>query len=365
MFNNRKIISEKIKTFCICGLPFQTITEESIIELIKESSTTGDKLVINTPNLNFLRIADKDINFHNALLRSDILLPDGMPIIWIAKIFNLPINKRIAGASLIARLVSNLSEFPFKVFYFGGAAGVSKKAHRITNSVKGSSRSVGYVDPGFGDLEHLSKEQYLDKINSSRPNVLLVSLPAIKGVSWIEKNYGRLNANIFISSGATVNFISGAIKRSPLILQNLGLEWLWRIKEEPILINRYTLDGLWLIKTLVTKLIPLMIINVIYKSNFLKKDRLIKKDTKPDGTVIYLPEYCDNETIENLIGLINSENSNLTLDFNKIRYANSRFIGEVLFIKNKFSKHNLIIKVANASTNFKILSYLHGVKNFV
>ena len=366
MLKNNDIELTNTKTFCICGLPFQAISEENIIELIKKSSVSGNKLIINTPNLNFLRTASNDSNFYDALLYSDLLIPDGMPIIWIARLLQIPINKRIAGSSLLSKLISNLSDFPFKVFYFGGAPGVSRRARRVTNSVEGKSTSVGHLDPGYGDLDSLSKHEYIKKINTSKPNILLVSLPAKKGVSWISQNWNRLEVNIAISSGATVNFIAGTLKRSPALFQNIGLEWLWRILEEPRLLKRYFWDGSWLIKTTITKLIPLIFITSIFRIyKFRNVETIEIKEVKKDTIWIGLPKFCNYEIAEDLLKIFKNcpDVSSLSLDTSKVVYLDSRFLGEVLSIKSKFIKQNFAFKITNPSKQFRILSKLHGANN--
>ncbi len=339
-----------------------------MLECCKEN----EKIIINTPNLNFLRLAHSHKEFYDCLLSSDILIADGMPIIWISKLLSIPISERIAGSTILTKIVSEIKQFPLKVFYFGGQKGIAKKAHKVTNKIKSSTKSIGYLYPDFGSVEQLSSEKNLKYINNLKPNIILVSLPADKGVRWIGKNIHKVSFNIAICSGTTINFIAGELKRAPIFFQKNGFEWLWRIKEEPRLIKRYFYDFLWLCSHLFLKLIPLCIIinlHELFKSNEKEEDCI-----NVNG-LLTLPKNCENHTASYLrntslesLELNNSSGvptKEAILDAKKVRYANSRFVGELLLLKVRIKKSNITLKIINKSFNFNLLLHLMGAKNYL
>jgi N-acetylglucosaminyldiphosphoundecaprenol N-acetyl-beta-D-mannosaminyltransferase len=117
----------------------------------------------------------------------------------------------------------------------------------------------GHHNPGFGSIEDLSGDANLDAINSSRPDFLVVSLGAEKGQAWILRNLGRIEAPVVSHLGASINFLAGTIKRAPLALQNIGLEWAWRIYQEPHLFMRYAKDAAALASLSLTAIVPLRV----------------------------------------------------------------------------------------------------------
>ena len=108
-------------------------------------------------------------------------------------------------------------------------------------------------------MQQLSEDHYIDQINASNADFLVAALGAKKGQVWLLRNHFRLRVPIRAHLGATINFQAGAVRRAPRMLQQLGLEWLWRIKEEPALFGRYWYDGIALLRLLFTQVLPLAI----------------------------------------------------------------------------------------------------------
>ena len=356
-----------LEVYCIAGLPITKVSEEEIIFKIVDSCLKDKKLVINTPNLSFLRLSNSNEEFYSSLIRSDILVADGMPIIWIAKLLNLPITERIAGASILTKITSELKQHSLKVFYFGGKEGVAKKAHKITNSIKSSTKSVGYLYPDFGSVEDLSLSKFINKINSSKTNIILVSLPAYKGVRWINKNIKKLSINIAISSGTTINFISGELKRAPELFQHNGLEWLWRVKQEPRLIRRYFLDFLWLCYFIIFRICPILfytfMYKLIYKNYYSEEGCLIKNENQI--LKITLPKSCRNKAAEAIRSLntFEAKVDKIIIDAKETNYIDARFTGELILLQTKLLDSNKEIHIINRSYIFNLLILLMGAKD--
>ena len=117
--------------------------------------------------------------------------------------------------------------------------------------------SVRFLNPGFGSVEQKGSDAIIGAINAAEPDFLMIALGATKGQAWIQQNRQRLNARVISYLEVVVNFSAGNIRRSPAWLQQLGLEWLWRIKEEPLLWRRYLGDGLAFLGLVVQEVLPL------------------------------------------------------------------------------------------------------------
>ena len=126
--------------------------------------------------------------------------------------------------------------------------------------VGGGMRCVDFLSPGFGSVVDMSTPAIIDRINQSSADFLVVALGASKGQAWIEHNLPRLNPPVVSHLGAVINFAGGSIKRAPVWVQKLGLEWVWRVKEEPTLWRRYWNDGLSFLNVIVTQAIPLALL---------------------------------------------------------------------------------------------------------
>jgi N-acetylglucosaminyldiphosphoundecaprenol N-acetyl-beta-D-mannosaminyltransferase len=246
------------KVHCVLGLPFDLLDETQAIERVRESVRDGRPCFFSTPNLSFATAVQRDAALRDSVLRSDMSVPDGMPLIWAAKLMGVPARGRVAGSSMFEHLwhrpVSDAE--PVKVFFFGGADGVAARAsERINAEVKGV-RCVGFESPGFGSVDAMSGDELIGRINASGADFVIVSIGVAKGQAWIERNRSRLSAPVISYLGAVVNFVAGAVRRAPKMFQRLGLEWLWRIKEEPTLWQRYANDGRAYVGLLLTRVIP-------------------------------------------------------------------------------------------------------------
>jgi N-acetylglucosaminyldiphosphoundecaprenol N-acetyl-beta-D-mannosaminyltransferase len=240
---------------CLAGLPFDVVTLAQAVERLRAAALARKRCFVSTPNLDFAVAARRDAAFRDSVLRSDLSLADGAPLVWMARLLGLPIRERVAGASVFDALRAHRGE-PLKVFFFGGPPGAAQAACRELESRPGGLRAVGFDPAGFGSIDEMSGDERIARINAAGADFVIVSLGAKKGQAWIERNASRLQAPLLCHMGAVVNFVAGTVARAPMGMQRLGLEWLWRIKEEPRLWRRYWSDGVVFIGWLVARVLP-------------------------------------------------------------------------------------------------------------
>jgi N-acetylglucosaminyldiphosphoundecaprenol N-acetyl-beta-D-mannosaminyltransferase len=215
--------------YCILGMPIDVGGMSSVLGDIEAAATSRRRLFISTPNVNFLVKMQSDPEFRESLLQSDFCSADGMPIIWIARLFGIPIKNRVAGSDIFEALkVARNFAIPLKVFLFGGAEGVAAEACRKLNAQPGGLYCVGWDCPGFGPIDGMSRSATINKINASGADFLVVSLGAKNGQSWLLRNQDRILIPVRSHLGAVLNFQAGTIRRAPRIIRTSGFEWLWR-----------------------------------------------------------------------------------------------------------------------------------------
>ncbi len=242
-------------TYALLGLVFDAVTLDGAVAALLESVEHGRRCFVSTPNVNFVATAQRDRPFRQSVLRSDLSLADGMPIVWAARLVGLPIHERVAGSDLFQALRDGPRAL--RVYFFGGPDGVAQRACERLAADAGRMRCVGFDAPGFGSVEAMSGSDRLDRINASGTEFLVVALGAKKGQAWIEHNLDRLRPMAVSHLGAVVNFVAGSVARAPRAVARLGLEWLWRIGQEPALWRRYARDGLRLAHLMATQVLPL------------------------------------------------------------------------------------------------------------
>ena len=240
---------------CVVGLPFDALDTAQTVQLLLAHARAGRRNFFSTPNLNFLVASGQDRHFRDSVLRSDLSLADGMPIVWMARLLGIPIATRVAGSTVFEQLRAQRTQ-PVKVFFFGGPDGVAQQAADALNADGGVMTAVGAYSPGFGTLAEMSAPDVIARINASGADLLVVALGAKRGQAWIEHNLAALRVPLVSHLGAVVNFVAGTVSRAPSRVGGLGLEWIWRIKEEPALWRRYWQDGLALLRLMATRVLP-------------------------------------------------------------------------------------------------------------
>jgi N-acetylglucosaminyldiphosphoundecaprenol N-acetyl-beta-D-mannosaminyltransferase len=322
---------------------------------------------LSTPNLNFLINCQSDSEFRLSVINSDLVVADGMPIVWLARLFGVPLRERVAGSSLFDHLRFGVANSPVRVFFFGGPLGVAQKAGETINGEKAAMQCVGHISPGFGTVEQMSSPTYLDTINASNADVLVVSLGARKGQQWIMRNLGKLSVPVVSHLGAVVNFVAGSVKRAPAPIQAMGLEWIWRIKEEPELWRRYYRDGLGLIDLVRRNVIPYLWFRTCQK---LKKSKakvpsaaLIVEENKVT-IVLSGPQFALNlgayrlalqQATELPIGDVH-------IDFQNVTLVDSAFLGLTLLLHGHLKTVGRSLVLEQMSKQVREVIRLSGAK---
>ena len=128
--------------------------------------------------------SSKDADFRDSVIHSDIVIADGTPIVWMAKILGIPVRERVAGSTLFEALGQEWRR-KMTVYFFGGPDGVAAEANKRINEKSTGLKCVGYHSPGFGDVTQMSEESIIQSINATSADFLVVALGAKKGQEWI------------------------------------------------------------------------------------------------------------------------------------------------------------------------------------
>ncbi len=246
--------------WCLLGLPVDMADIDQAVGAVLNAARTGKRLSFVTPNVNWLVRSLNNPAARRAILNADMSLIDGAPLVLMAKRLGLPVRTRVAGSDLFEALRRRpaYSGQKLRVFFFGGRDGAAEAAAKALEEEEGALEAAGWLNPGHGDLNSMSRPEIIEEINRAAPDFIVVALGAGKGQDWIERNQPNLDAPVIAHLGAVVDFTACSIARAPELFRNLGLEWAWRIKEEPALWRRYFDDGLGLAKAAIGGLLPQM-----------------------------------------------------------------------------------------------------------
>ena len=227
------ITDRKEKTYnsaFVLGVRIDKVTLQEAVDICKKliKSNTGHYVV--TPNPEIIVAAHKNSQLKEILNGSDLSIPDGVGIVWLSKIFGDSIPERVSGIDLIESLFQVASESGLGIFLLGGQEGVAEKASKVLKSCYPKLKIVGTF---AGDGERSGDREVLKKIGQSHIDILAVAYGPGKQERWIKRNLGKINVKLAIGVGGSLDFISGDKRRAPNWVQNIGLEWLFRLFNEP------------------------------------------------------------------------------------------------------------------------------------
>ena len=198
---------------------------------IREFVEAGHPRQVITANLDFLRLSTGDQSFRELVNSADLVVPDGMPLIWASGLLGNPLPQRVAGVDLVRECVRVAAANEFSVFMLGAAPGVAQRAAVVLRSECPSLRIAGIHSPRGQDGDE--NERTLELIQAAEPDMLFVAFGAPAQDRWIRRHMHQLGVPVNIGVGGTFDLLSGRISRAPAWMQDTGFEWFYRFLMEP------------------------------------------------------------------------------------------------------------------------------------
>jgi N-acetylglucosaminyldiphosphoundecaprenol N-acetyl-beta-D-mannosaminyltransferase len=233
------------------------MTRSEAAEAVMALAGAGRPSYIVSVNVHYAMLTHADSRLQALNNGAAFLLADGTPLIWASRWKRTPLPERVAGSDLIYDLCERAADRNYRIFIVGGADGIADEAARKLAQRYRGLQVVGTAAPLLSALSEAENDQLLDQIRAARPDILLGAFSQPKGELWISRNIERLNVPVCVQLGAALDFAAGRVRRAPLRLQKLGLEWAYRIWREPRrLLPRYTRNAWFLLRMVARDLSP-------------------------------------------------------------------------------------------------------------
>ncbi|MEQ2457401.1 WecB/TagA/CpsF family glycosyltransferase [Flavonifractor hominis] len=217
----------------ILGVGFDNLT-------LDEAAAAGAALVeadgfhyAVTPNPEFLLTAKRDDTFHRALLGADLVLADGVGVVYSAKILGRPLKGKVPGIDFAQRLIAWMAAHGKRLFLLGAKPGVAELA-----AANLKDKYPGLIVCGTHDGYFQDDGPVVEAIRAAGADVVFVCLGAPKQELWMVKNGPATGAHLMVGLGGSLDVFAGVVERAPEAFQKLGLEWLHRLIKEPKRIGR-------------------------------------------------------------------------------------------------------------------------------
>ena len=232
------------RSVAVLGVPFDNVTMHEAMDLIEEQIEERGFHQVATANVDFVINAIRDRSLQEMLCSCDLVVPDGMPIVWASRLMGARLKERVSGIDLIPRLAELASKRCYGIYLLGASERSSQRAAEALKRRFPDLRIVGRYSPPVTPLAEMDHEAILRRIEEAQPDVLLVAMGHPKQERWLAMHRHRLKVPLCMGIGASLDFLAGEFSRAPMWMQSAGLEWLYRAAQEPRrLAQRYLTDA--------------------------------------------------------------------------------------------------------------------------
>lgn len=244
--------------FSIGHVPFDKITVPQILSSIDRLITSRRGGFIVTPNIDHIVMAQSDGRLRDAYRHARLSLPDGQPVVWMARLLGAGAVQKVSGSDLLDPLMAHAAAQSHPVFFFGASPEASAEAARRlqqrypTLQIAGRDTSFLSSDdttrPEDSPVDHA--------IRASGARIVVVAMGAPKQELWMARHAEALRPAVLLGLGASLDFVAGTVTRAPKWISDAGFEWLYRLAQEPRrLAYRYLVRDLNIVPILARQLV--------------------------------------------------------------------------------------------------------------
>ncbi|MEU4830709.1 WecB/TagA/CpsF family glycosyltransferase [Streptosporangium sp. NPDC023615] len=220
------------------------IGEAELLDRVATGWRRGRGGAIVTANVDIVRAATRTPALAALVARSEIVVADGMPVVWAARIAGLALPGRVTGASLVHSLAGRAALENRSIYLLGGEPGVPEAAARVLTGSHPGLRVAGTCSPPFGfDRTPRGLREVVARVSATEPDLVMVGLGFPKQERVIEALRAEWPHAWYLGCGAGIPMAAGRFRRAPVAFQRMGAEWLYRLALEPRrLARRYLRD---------------------------------------------------------------------------------------------------------------------------
>lgn len=238
----QKLFKNYPKRADIIGVPISAVNMESSVNFLTENWNAAHGNYICVSNVHTTVMAHEDKDYFKVQSESMLSIPDGKPLSVIGKRQYSEMD-RVTGPDFMRRMFEESRSREMKHFFYGST---QENLDELIKKVKKDYpwvKIVGNEPSVFRDMSDTEEIELAKKINITEPDFVWVALGAPRQELFCHRNQGRINA-IMVGVGGAFSVIAGTIPEAPQWMQNMSLEWLYRLIQEPKrLFKRYAVTN--------------------------------------------------------------------------------------------------------------------------
>ena len=217
----------------ILGVPIAAINITRAVEQIEHWINGDTRTFVTVADVHSVMESQADPVLKEIHRAAGMCVPDGMPTVWVGRFLGHRQMRRVYGPDLMLAVMRRSVEKGYTHFFYGGREGVPELLHDKLVARFPGLRVVGTLSPPFRAMTEEEERKLQGLISELSPDIIWVGMSNPKQERWMAAHVGKLNAKVMIGVGAAFDFHTGRVRQAPRWLQNLGLEWFFRICAEP------------------------------------------------------------------------------------------------------------------------------------
>lgn len=230
--------------FDVAGVGVDVITRERLLGSLERVTARRDRCRVVFCNTSSVVEANHRPALRDAINAAEIVSPDGMPLVWLAKLRRKgPEMERVDGPTFMKEAMQYGVSRGWRHYLYGSTPDVLDALERRLQEEVPGVQIVGSASPAFGEQTPEQAMRDLERINASAPDLVWIGLGMPKQELWMDRYFQATNAPVLLGVGAAFDFQAGAKARAPLWMQRAGMEWLHRLIQEPRRLWRRYLIG--------------------------------------------------------------------------------------------------------------------------
>jgi N-acetylglucosaminyldiphosphoundecaprenol N-acetyl-beta-D-mannosaminyltransferase len=215
---------------------------EETLEIVDQAIKNHEHIHHTVVNAGKIVSMHEDVQLNESVTEADLINVDGQAVVWVSRLFNKPLKERVAGIDLMERLVELAYRKKYRLFFFGAKEEVVTRLVDMYSEKYSPEIIAGYKNGYFQKEE---ERTIAEQIAGSNPNILFVAISSPVKENFLYHNKDLLSkVNLIMGVGGSFDVIAGYVKRAPLWMQKMGLEWLFRVYQEPRrMLKRYVVGN--------------------------------------------------------------------------------------------------------------------------
>lgn len=231
-------VQEKIPAVSLFGVRVHAVSMDEAIQHILRFVREGTPRQVVTADSSMVVMAQHDDRLRHIINQADLVTPDSIGILWACRRRGIRMPERVSGVDIVLRLAQMSAQTGLRLYFLGAQPGVAEEAaQRLQEKYPG----VHIVGCHHGYFSPEQEGAVVEHIRESAPDVLCVAMGIPKQEKWIDCYRDMLRVPVSIGVGGTFDVLSGRVRRAPLWMQRMGMEWLWRVGHNPRKISKVML----------------------------------------------------------------------------------------------------------------------------